>query len=85
MMKTCSLCGLQYQTMAEKSYMYCHKCGVAIIADTSNLLLPILFELSKELLIKLSNAYVQTNNQIMNELDRRERYFANMMKQRKMR
>lgn len=83
MMKTCMICGLKYQTMAERNYKYCHKCAVAIVTDITQLLLPVLFELSKELLDKLSSAFIQTNNQIMNELDRRDAYFDNMMAQRK--
>jgi hypothetical protein len=83
MMKTCSLCGLQYQTMAEKGYRYCHQCAVKVISQTIGFLLPILFELTKGQLHTLSQNIVYANNLIMNELDRRDKYYANMLEQRK--
>lgn len=83
MKKTCSLCGLQYQTMAERGYRYCHRCAVKVISQTSGFLLPILFELTKGQLDALSSVFVYANNQLMNEMDRRDSYYANMMEQRK--
>ena len=84
MMKTCTLCGLQYQTMADKGYKYCHNCAVKLIQRIIGFILPILFEISKNNLDVLSRLFVRTNLHIMNELDRRDRYYANMMEQRKM-
>ena len=85
MMKTCTVCGVQYQTMADKGYKYCHKCAVKMIEEILEYIQPILFELSNEQLNLLTKAMVRANLHVMNDLDRRESYFANMMQQRKMR
>lgn len=83
MKKTCKVCKIKYQTMEDKGYSYCNRCAVELIRDIALFLQPILFELSRPHLDMLSTVFVHTNLHVMNELDRRERYYANMMAQRK--
>lgn len=83
MMKTCIVCGLQYQTMAERGYHYCHKCALMTIGKILTLMLPILFEFTGKQLLALDKQCKDIRSYVANELDRRTRYYANMLEQRK--
>ena len=82
-MKTCTLCGLQYQTMAERGYKYCHPCAILVIRNTLAYMLPILFEFPCTDLERLADTCKQVTRDIEIELARRAQYFAHMMEQRK--
>jgi len=83
MMKTCKVCGLKYQTMAEDGHKYCHKCTLATFKSVLTSVKPVLFEYSTEQLDIFAGMCLDVGVLIANELNRRSMYFARMMEQRK--
>jgi len=83
MMRTCKLCGLKYQTMAESGPKYCHKCTLLTLKAILISMKPILFEYDQEQLDMINGLCVDIGVLLDAETCRRAQYFARMMDQRK--
>lgn len=83
MMHTCKVCGLKYQSMAEKTLKYCHKCTLLTLQVILESIQPILFEYSQEQLDTLNGLCTDVSVMIDAETCRRAQFFARMMEQRK--